>query len=515
MAPETRMAAIAVSFAAGIAAAAYAPAGLFALASLGAVPAALLLCRRRRREVVLILAAFFLLGGARYMVAARAGAGDVSLLGPGVSAFQGVIASDPEAIGDRLRFLVKVERARTGGRWQGAGGSVLVAVYCSHDPAFAPVHYGDRVLIQASPYPPRSQTNPGRFSWSDYLARHGIYSCASVDTPNQVSRLPGRRGHPVIAGALWAKRAIERGIYRIHPAREASLVTGVVLGSYAYLPPRTFRDFSRTGTLHILAASGYSCFVLLVGATWLLRKLRVPRWRNVVVIALIAGYLLIVGPKPSLARASVMAVLALLALPLSRAPNARNLFFAAAFVVLMASPSHLFDAGFQLSFLSVWALIWTAPILGAVFARLASAHTELSATAGVLGAWSSRTAGFTVSAAMGTAAITLFTAPVVAHYFNYVSLVSIPANVCVAFGVPVLFATGFASAPAAHLPVVGDAVGLLGTAVTRAMLGGVEYLGSLRYAAVSVSSPSVPALAGYYLVLYAAISCVRSRIAEG
>jgi len=104
---------------------------------------------------------------------------------------------------------------------------------------------------------------------------------------------------------------------------------------------------------------------------------------------------------------------------------------------------------------------------------------------------------------------------VIAYYFNYVSLVSIPANMAMALGVPIVFADGLVSLAVAPIPVIRDCVGCMGAAVTRLMLAVVNYLGSLRYSSISVASPGALALLGYYIILAAALSYGRDRVAEG
>ena len=310
--PELRMGLVAGAFAAGIVAA---DRGM-ALACLLAVglPIALaaLLTRRLGTLTPAILIAVFVLGAAEYSVGMRIALDDISRHALTASEFEGTVASDPEGMKDRVRLVFRVDKARIDGRWRGASGDVMVTIYDSAHPRALGLEYGDRARILARPYEPLEPTNPGQFSYRSYLARQGIYACASVRSPSQISRLTGHRGSPLVAGAISLKHYLDRSIHKLHPKREAGLISGVILGTYSYLPEDTFTDFSRTGTLHILAASGYNCYIVLLLATPLLVRLRIlPARRNVVVILLILLYLLMVGPKPSLLRAAIMASLLL------------------------------------------------------------------------------------------------------------------------------------------------------------------------------------------------------------
>ncbi len=440
---------------------------------------------------------------------------DISRSAGAVRMFEGTVVSDPDSRGDHVQLIVEADRARTGAAWTSVSGKVEVSL-ATGDPKMPIVHYGDRLEIAAVPYPPAEPTNPGAFRWADHLASEGIYACASVRSPKQVRILPGGGGNPIVASGLAAKRYVTESIERIHPSPESSVVTGVVLGTYAYLPPDILRNFSRTGTLHLLVASGFNCYILLVLATPLLKTLRIsPRWRGIAIVLILLAYMEIVGTMHALVRAALMASLWHLAPLFRRAPNRKNLFFTAGLALLAWNPLNLFDVGFQLSFLSIWALLVVAPVLGTALRRRGMigplppkrAHWRTKACR--------KAAAIAAQAAVATIAISLVTMPVMAYFFNYVSLVSVPANMAMAFCQTLSFVDGAVSGLVAPLGPVGAVWGWAGSWLARLMLGIVNGLGSMKYAAVSVATPSLAAIIGYYLILYAGLVFVRSKYVEG
>jgi competence protein ComEC len=309
----------------------------------------------------------------------------------------------------------------------------------------------------------------------------------------------------------------------------------MVLGTYSYLPKETFDNFARTGTLHLLAASGYNCFILLWLALPILKLIRLPaKLRNMVVILLLILYVMMVGTMPSLIRAAIMSGLWLLALPLGQVPNLRNLFFTAGLVTLAIRPSDLFDVGFQLSFAAVWALITSASLIQSALKMMGmydvpwaiSSAGNIQQVTKVLTSQSKFTRRLKkraiwdwtkrelVSAAVATITVTLYTTPIVAYYFNNFSLVSLPANVALALSVPVVFAVGLISVAAANVPYIGVAVGFIGTKVTDFILAIVNYLGSSQYSAVTVATPDPLAIFGYYVLLFVGLSYLRSKYAQ-
>lgn len=508
------MAPIAIAFALGILASVYVSFAMCILIALGTAVILLAFMRTHKRPLLILSAAMFALGAARYSVSREIPINDISLLADRVTAFEGEVVSDPEARSGQIRIIIQANRAEVGNQWIKTSGSIYTNIYVAGSEDTPRPDYGDLIRIKRSPYIPMDPTNPGQFSWKDYLARQGIYSCASVRMSSDFELLNGHKGNAAMRAALWAKRQLEWSIGRVHPREQAGLITGMVLGTYSYLSPETFRNFTRTGTLHLLAASGANCYILLYIATPVLSLIKVmPKWRHLITIVLIILYLLMVGPKPSLVRAAVMSSLMLLALPLGRVANARNLFFAALFLVLLMDPADLFDVGFQLSFIAVWALIWISPILEEILDRAGiMPKNTVKYPRLAVRAWRCLLAGL-ASAAVCTSAVTLLTAPVVAYYFNYFSLVSLPANLALALGVTLVFADGLVSLITARMGEVGILIGHVGTWVTNAMLATVNYFGSLRWAAVSVSSPNTGMIAGYYLVLYSLMNYLRSSFA--
>ena len=526
--PKLAAAYVAIAFGSGILAAEYVPLWLCAVVSGAIVVAATAPARKKSRAGLAIVAAAFVLGAWRYDIGRGIPIDDISRHIAAATAMQGTAASDLEGSEGRVRFVFRVDQARFPEGWRRASGRVMVSVYSDsrYGSGQAPrpiaavprLEYGSRAWISAALYRPLDPTNPGRFSWREYLARNGIYSCATVRSASQVELLPRRGGNPLVGLALRARHGLADSISSLPPREEnreqKSVIVGMVLGTYAYLPSSTFRNFSRTGTLHLLAASGYNCYVLLFLMGPLLRLVRVlPKWRGAAVILAILLYVFMAGAKPSLVRAAIMSSLVLVARPLKRVPDTIGLFFIAGLIILAIDPANLFDVGFQLSFLAVWAIIYVTPIIGgrSVLNWAGLAVRDPSASPKRRYLVLRKFAGALAATAIATTAVTLVTAPVVAYYFNYFSLTSLPANMAVELGVPVVFAVGFLSPVAVHIGWLGAAVGWIGTETTRLMLAVVNELGAMRWSAVSVASPGPLAILGYYVILHAALGCVRSR----
>jgi len=104
------------------------------------------------------------------------------------------------------------------------------------------------------------------------------------------------------------------------------------------------------------------------------------------------------------------------------------------------------------------------------------------------------------------------TLPIIAWYFSRVSLVSLPANMAVAFLAEMLFMVSVAFSAFHWLPGIGPllqaVVYWLAVAVERV----VSAMGGLPYAQMNVEPPGLAAVVAWYAVLVAAWWALRGRV---
>ena len=467
---------------------------------------------RKRIPVILVLIAVVSVGWLRYSAYTQVAPDDISHYAwQKITGFQGMIISDPDVRENRTYAVVRAVSILHFSEIRPTSGNVMLTVY---SPMRSDLEYGQRVFVRSNVHPPMSAKNPGDFSWMEYLAKQRIYTAASVRSDDNIVIMPGGGGNPVIYGSLGIKRWLESGITTMFPSMEGQLIKGILLGNYALLPDDLIVAFSRSGTLHLLAASGFNCMVLItVFGLPLTYGLKVSKsQRSAILIALLILYLLIIGAKPSILRATIMASLVLLAYPLKRSADGTNLLFAAALLILAIRPTDIFDVGFQLSFAAVAAIIAILPLL-----------QTLIHTAGWVPEINKRSRGWsikacrwicrnTTSALAMTTAVMLGTAPLVAHYFNYFSIISPIANTAVAITIEPLFSLGLSAPFVREWPIFSEMIRFFGGLLAHSTLEIINHLGNLPYASLSVASPGFLPICGYYVLLGGFVSYVSSKL---
>ena len=282
-------------------------------------------------------------------------------------------------------------------------------------------------------------------------------------------------------------------------AREAALLRGMVLGQDEAIGEDVRDDFQRSGLAHLLAVSGQNVLLLCTLVLGLGVLFDLPlRGRLTAAAVLVAVYVPLAGGGPSIQRAGVMGIAALVAALAGRATSRWYALGLAAVATLALNPLAAGEPGWQLSFAAVAGLLALAPRLRTGLTRRGTPE-PLAEVAAI------------------TVAATLATAPLMALHFGQVSLASLPANLLAAPVVaPVMWLGMLALAVAQLAPALAAPLNL----VCAPLLGYLNWVAhgaaGAPLAAVDVRLGGPLGLAAAYGVpVLAAAAVVRARRRRG
>lgn len=390
----------------------------------------------RFRWLFLIVCAV-LLGGFRYAIVPQTSP-IVAYAGYNVS-LDGVVIAEPDRRDTRTDLTVAVSGVFNGAEWRGTAGTVLVRA-----PGYVDVPPGARIVSQGTL---RIPAEFDTFSYRDYLNRSGIHVILDRASVTALAELPP----PLITGVLSdLKSAAQRQINAALPDPAAALLSGILLGNERGISPELADDFSRAGASHIIAISGFNMVVLAAIIMNMLTRARVTRrWTIVVTGVVIIAYTLLVGASGGVLRAAVMTLILLFGTVLQRRTYLPASVAAASLGLLMLNPMWLWDVSFQLSVAAVLGIaLFTPP-----FTRWFDALLERilpPKVASTVGVWLQEPLVVSVAA-------TLMTAPLIALYFQRLSLVSLLVNVLIVPAQPILLALGALAVVSSFiLPAVGQ-----------------------------------------------------------
>jgi len=416
----------------------------------------------------------------------------------------GTVQSDPEPRrGGRETFYFRAEMAHQRGHDVGVTGDVYIMLGPEAVKTCRP-EGGDRLRLTGTLQTPEVATNPGAFSWHDYLARRAVYAEMRVTRPGAAQKLDGGGGGPFLRLAWRVKSYVVTALDRALPGPSGAVLGGILIGRRSELAPDLMADFVRTGTVHILASAGLHVGILAFWLERLLRRLALPRWgRALALMGVLVLYALVCGGRPAVVRAVVVAAVWFGGVLWERTADPPTSVAAAALLILMLQPTALLEAGFQMSFLTVLTLAMAMPVWDGFWRpRIRGRVSSPRLARAVL--WTVEGIGLSLLAQVGSL-------PVVAASYNEFSISGGLANCLVVPLLFILIPLGWLGIGAACLWHAGGAVilGAVGWGIAL-IVRIVRVFGEASWASLAVPPPP-PAL---MLAFYAAVFAACARLGE-
>lgn len=418
--------------------------------------------RRATRLVGVLSAALLLgtaLGGIRGLDGAPpSGPGSVSSFPADQSVrITGMVDDEPVPRGSSLDVVVGDVRADD----HPATGDLLIRV-----PRAVAVAAGDEVAVDVT-VRTADPADPDEAAYRERLRRRGIGALAMAWEMQVI----GHRSAPLADAFAGVRRWLLDGLVGTVPEPEASLGAGILLGVRAGIDPAIRDAFAVAGLSHVVAISGWNVAIvvaLIASATRRLRERMGPIMPAVLAATSVCVYVILVGASPAVVRAALMAGALMAARVGGSQSHAGSALMAAVVVMLVVTPTALWDIGFQLSALATGGLIlWAAP---------------LESRLGRWPPWIRTPVALTIAAQLATLPILLAT-------FGQVSLVAPLANVIVVPLIPAVMAgAGFASLVGA----IGTVLPLPLVDLASWIAGGVAWIPLRALVSVGTAAAAMP-----------------------
>lgn len=213
----------------------------------------------------------------------------------------------------------------------------------------APLQPGDFLFVEGILKPLNYPTNPNIFNQNRYLKREGIgaWLYAQEIEILRKKRLPFP-SQLVFSFREYAQRTFNRYL----KGEGRKIILGLLFGEKEDLSPKIKGYFAKAGVYHILAVSGLHIGILALSLLLFLSVLRLKNLAKIIVITLsLLFYLAVVGFSPSATRATIMFLLILSSYLIQRKADSFHSLVIAAILIILFSPSAIFQIGFQLSFI--------------------------------------------------------------------------------------------------------------------------------------------------------------------
>ncbi len=384
---------------------------------------------------------------------------------------RGVIIENPDRRRTKANYIVKTSEILIGDAWREVEGRFLFSM-----DLYPEFEYGDLIEVKGRLVEPMEFDT---FSYKNYLSLFQVYSVMYYP---RVSKLDSGKGSFVFAFLFNLKKEFEGQLNKLVPEPMASFEAGLLTGSRKGIPEDLMQNFNLTGLTHIIAISGYNISLIIILISGLFKNVA----RNVkipIIIVFIVIFTLFVGASAAVVRASIMGVIAVIALWFGRQSQIMNALLMSAFVMTCMNPfTLLYDVGFQLSFLATMGLILTGNHLEKFFKFLPDSF------------------GLREAFAM-TFSAQIFALPVILYHFKRLSLISPVANVLVVPFIPFAMLFGFFGVIVSYLWFdLGYVIIFPAWLVLKYIIKVTEVLANLPFASFETPWFTFLWLFGYYLL---------------
>jgi competence protein ComEC len=280
-------------------------------------------------------------------------------------------------------------------------------------------------------------------------------------TPQFAAVLRAESAAEVIGEPSWWQRIVHsvrsgmRAAVAGTPVDAGALVAGLAIGDESTQPVELGEAMRVSGLSHLTAVSGGNIAIVLGVVIIIGRLLAVPVVLRTSIGALVlVGYVLVVGPEPSVLRAAGMGAVTVIILITGGARRGVSALAATVVGLLILAPVLALSLGFALSVAATAGLLVLSPHLRLFLRR----HLEPLERIKV----SERLREAIADAMALTMAAQITTAPILASLGQGLSMVAVPANVLAAPAVAPVTVLGLLAA-VAHpiLPPLGELLGRL------------------------------------------------------
>jgi competence protein ComEC len=322
----------------------------------------------------------------------------------------GIVSSYPQPQTNFTSFLVEARQLVLEDEDYKVKGNVLVKIFKEED-----VAYGQMLQIKgkiSKPY-----TFGSSQYYREYLKSQGIYTVFAANKLSRLECLGSSKGNVFKALAFKLRHKANSILFKHIPFTQAALLSAMILGDRSSIPGYLNKMFIQTGTVHMLAISGFNVGIVAMILELILRSFRIKRRaRHALLLFALLFYCVLTGACAPVVRSTIMAAVFLATYFLKREVSMLHSLSLAAMIILAVNPAELFDVGFQLSFLSILAIMYISPFLKRLLccearkARALRLFFELLCT---------------------SAAAFLGLLPFIACYFKVISPVTVLANIIV------------------------------------------------------------------------------------
>jgi competence protein ComEC len=220
------------------------------------------------------------------------------------------------------------------------------------------IGYGTKLRVACELKREERFQNPGGVSAKEILEQQGIDATGIVKSPLLVENLGKIQTSPIFEWVSERRQNLLLEFKKHFSVSTAGVLIASLLGNKYHLDKTTAESFREGGTFHILVISGLQITFIGGLAIFFLRQFTKNRfWQFLLASGFLWIYTLAVGADAPVTRAAIMFTIWYFAYVVFRQANLLNTLALSALVLLIWSPSDIFNQSFQLTFMCVLSIV--------------------------------------------------------------------------------------------------------------------------------------------------------------
>ncbi|MGD8307698.1 MAG: DNA internalization-related competence protein ComEC/Rec2, partial [Ignavibacteria bacterium] len=366
---------------------------------------------------------------------------------------------------------------------------------------YGSVEPGNMIELKGTYTRGRERRNPGEFDYDKYLKSKGITGIVTINEASEYKIVDS--SFSFFENTIFqVRKYIDYKIKTLHNQETAALLRGLLLADRREIDQETKTQFINSGVVHVLAVSGLHVGFIAFIFFFLFGRMNIYI-RSILTITGLLCFMLITGVPPSVFRATVMAIVIILAFLTNRSTNIFNSLAIAALIILTLDPTEIYSPGFQLSFAAVFAI-------GAIYPQFSRLVNSMNID--------NRFVKYLLLFLSVSLAAQIGTLPFVLIYFGKISVVGLLVNLVVIPAIGIIIALAITTILFSVLfPYLAIYYAALNDFMTEILLKIIAFSGNLSFSKIDIANYSTYDALIFYvfvIIVFSALENFKSLLAK-
>ncbi|WP_339648293.1 ComEC/Rec2 family competence protein [uncultured Salegentibacter sp.] len=261
-------------------------------------------------------------------------------------------------------YLAEVEKIFSTENSRLVKGRILLSI--SKDSINKDLAPGMKLLVPYNLKNIAEPLNPYRFNYRNYMQKQRVEKQLQVGD-SEIKILNEKEESAVSYASKLRETIIQKLSETKIEKNELAIIQALLLGQRQDISKEIYEEYAAAGAIHILAVSGLHVGIILLILNWLFKPLNYLKngliFKTILLIILMWGFAILAGLSPSVVRAVTMFSFIAIGMQMRRKTSVLNSLFISLFILLLVNPYFIFQVGFQLSYLAVFAIVTIQPKL--------------------------------------------------------------------------------------------------------------------------------------------------------